>query len=151
MKGPVHTFASGQEAQSKDFPQGVLTLENGLETSKTKGRSDSQHIFVLFEWGDADGRSCRSAGEGGERWRDSRNIRTVDRQLLATSLPGVGDRVCHCIAASLWASFPATQVEETFRQCPKAPFSAIWRVCGRLGSARGEQAGWPAATNEHIS
>lgn len=151
MKGPVHTFASGQEAQSKDFPQGVLTLENGLETSKTKGRSDSQHIFVLFEWGDADGRSCRSAGEGGERWRDSRNIRTVDRQLLATSLPGVGDRVCHCIAASLWASFPATQVEEAFRQCPKAPFSAIWRVCGRLGSARGEQAGWPAATNEHIS
>lgn len=122
-----------------------------METSKTKGSSDSQDIFVLFEWRDADSLSYRSAGEDGERWRDSRNIKKVDRQLLAMSLPGVGDRVCHCIAASLWASFPARQVEETFQQCPKAPFSAIWRVCGRLGSDRGEQTGWPAAMNEHIS
>lgn len=75
----------------------------------------------------------------------------MDGWLLAMSLPGVGDRVCHCTAASPWASFPARQVEATFQQCPKASLSAIWRVCGWLGRDSGEQTGWPAGMmNEHV-
>lgn len=67
------------------------------------------------------------------------------------SLPGAGDRVCHRIAASPRASFPARQVEATFQQCPKASLSAIWRVCGWLGRDSGEQTGWPAGMmNEHV-
>lgn len=65
FQGPLVHLRLGQERQSKDFLQGILSLENGLEVSKTRGRSDSQGVHS-------------SAGEDGERWRDSRNMKGVD-------------------------------------------------------------------------